>query len=259
MKPDTKHLNPRFLRLFVLAMLVNILAQAVHETGHHLVYQVMGHEPVWAFTKVVQMSETTPSHPEEWNQKTYPDDTTNWLKVSSLPSGKMEEAIAAAAGPLAGLLSAVLGLVMSHRSVKAASGQVWLAYALTISLVAFLYYLRAPMRTGGDEYDIAVNLGFAKSLVEIPLLLGFLACLVFGLSELPSWRVRFVWLGTILLGAIATGLSMALFDPVIITQIDAGNPWFQPVVGYSLPIFITIILTITGIWGWALLQERKSN
>ena len=54
----------RFLPLLILAMLVNILVQAVHETGHHLVYQVIGHEPVWAFPKVVQMSETTPSNPD---------------------------------------------------------------------------------------------------------------------------------------------------------------------------------------------------
>ena len=64
-----KSLQLRILPLFILAMLVNILAQAVHETGHHMVYQVTGHEPVWAFTKVVQMSETTPSHPDEWAKK----------------------------------------------------------------------------------------------------------------------------------------------------------------------------------------------
>lgn len=40
----------------------------------------------------------------------------------------------AAAEPLLGLLSAVLGLFMTRRSVKVASKQAWLAYALTISL-----------------------------------------------------------------------------------------------------------------------------
>lgn len=246
----------RFLPLFILAMLVNILAQATHETGHHLVYQVMGHEPVWAFTKVVQMSETNPLDPEEWTEKTYPDGTTNWLKVSSLPSGKTEEAIAAAAGPLAGLLSAMLGLVMSRRSVKTTSKQVWLAFALTASLVAVLYYLRAPMRTGGDEYDVAASLGITKSCIEIPLALGYLACLVIGLRELPSLRVRLVWLGRILLGSIATGLPMAMLDPIIIAQVDAGNPWFQPIFGYSLPVFLTIVVTFFGVWIWSRWWER---
>jgi hypothetical protein len=56
----------RFLPLLVLAMLVNILSQTTHETGHHLVYQLMGHEPIWAFTKLVQIWETPPVNPDEW-------------------------------------------------------------------------------------------------------------------------------------------------------------------------------------------------
>ena len=254
---QNKNLQLRFLPLLVLAMLVNILAQAVHETGHHMAYQMMGHDPVWVFTKVVQMSETTPSHPDEWTMKTYSDGATNWLKVSSLPAKGMEEAVAAAAGPLLGLLSAVLGLVMSRRSIKVTSKQILLAYVLSISLVMILYYLRAPTRIGGDEYDIAVSLGIAKSLVEIPLALGYLTCLVFGLRELPTWKIRLRWLGTVLLGTIATGIPMAMLDPIIISQVDAGNPWFQPVIGYSLPVFFTIILTFVGIWVWARSQEGK--
>lgn len=257
MNTNPKHNNLHFLPLLLLAMLVNILGQATHETGHHLVYQVMGHEPVWAFTKVVQMSETTPLHPDEWTMKIYPDGGSIWLRVSSLPTGNIEEAIAAAAGPMAGLLSAILSLVMARRSIKVTSKQVWLAYTLAISLVAVLYYLRAPMRSGGDENDIAVSLGMAKSLVEILLALGYLACLVLGLRELPTWKTRLMWLGTILLGVIATGLLMALLDPII-AQVDAGSPWFQPVIGYSLPVFLTIILTFIGIWAWARQQEGKS-
>jgi len=46
------------------------------------------------------------------------------------------------------------------------------------------------LRTGGDEYDIAVNLGFTKAIVEIPLALGYLACLALGLRELSTWRTR---------------------------------------------------------------------
>ena len=240
-------------------MLVNILAQAVHETGHHLVYQVMGHKPVWAFTKLVQMSDTTPSHPDEWTMKTYPDGATNWLKTSSIPTGNIEEATAPSRRPLTGVFSAILGLIMSRRNIKATSKQAWIAYTLTISLAAVLYYLRDPIRTGGDEYDIAVSLGVAKFIIEIPLMLGYLTCLVLGLRKLPVWRVRFTWLGTILLGSIATGLPMAMLDPVIIARVDIGNPWFQPIIGYSLPVFITIILTCLGLWAWLRSQEGRDK
>lgn len=259
MKETKSVQSTRFLPLLVLAMLVNILAQAVHETGHHLFYQVMGHEPIWAFTKVVQMSETTPSHPDEWALKTYPDGTTNWLKVSSLPTEGMEEAITAAAGPLLGLLSAALGLIMSRKNIKVTSRQVWLAYVLSISLVMVLYYLRASTRTGGDEHDIAVNLGIAKAFVEIPLALGYLACLIMGLRELSTWKIHLTWLAMILFGSIVTGLPMTLLDPFIITQVNASNPWFQPVIGYSLPIFIIIILTLLGVWAWSRWQEGASK
>jgi len=251
---QNKSIQPRFLPLLVLAMLVNILAQAVHETGHHLVYQVMGYEPIWAFTKVVQMSES-PTNPTDWVEITNLDGSSNWLKVSSMPTSKAENALMAAAGPLLGLLSAMLGLFMSRRSVKVASKQAWLAFVLTISLVATLYYLRAPMRTGGDEYDIAVNLGVTKAVVEIPLALGYLACLALGLRELLTWRTRLTWLGTILLGSILTGIPMAFIDPLIIVQVDAGNLWFQPVIGYSLPVFLIIFITFFGLWAWTCWQE----
>jgi len=258
-KTETTLSALRFLPLFILAMLVNILAQVTHETGHLLAYEIMGHEPVWAFTKVVQMSDTTPSYPDEWTMKTYSDGATNWLKVSSLPAEGMEEAITASAGPLLGLLGAVIGLVKSRRSTKVISKQIWLAFVLTISLTTVLYYLRAPTRTGGDEYDVAVNLGVAKSFIEIPLTLGYLACLTFALLELPAWKIRLTWLGTILIGAIATALPMVLLDPFIITQVDAGNPWVQPILGYSLPVFITIILTFIGLWAWTRRQEVASK
>ena len=103
-------INPRFLPLLVLAMLVNIIGQAVHETGHHLV--VMGHEPVWAFTKLVQVHDTPPQNPEAWVEQINSDGSHSWLKLSSPIAAGAEKAFNAAAGPLAGLLGALIGLVL---------------------------------------------------------------------------------------------------------------------------------------------------
>ena len=223
-----------------------------------MAYQLMGYNPVWVFTKVAQLSRL-PTNPQGWVEITNPDGTSSWLKVSSMPANKTEKAALAAAGPLLGLISAILGLIMSHQSAKVTPKQAWLAYTLSISLVAVLYYLRTPMRVGGDEYDIAVNLNIPKSLVETLLMLGYLACLVFGLLELPAWRTRLTWLSSILLGATATGLLMVLLDPIIIAQIDVGNAWFQPVIGYSLPVFITILAAFVGVWFWVHWQTRASK
>ena len=64
-------------------------------------------------------------------------------------------------------------------------GMTRMARAVAISLIAVLYYLRSPMRIGGDEYDIAVNLGITTPFVEIPFALGYPSCLMVGLRELP--------------------------------------------------------------------------
>ena len=244
-----KNIQPRFLPLLVLAMLVNVLAQAVHETGHHMVYQAMGHEPIWAFTKLVQKSEN-PTRPSDWVEITAPDGSSHWLHVTSVPTGKIEDAVMAAAGPFLGLFSAIFGLFIARRSANPAAKQAWLVYVITISLVATLYYLRAPMRTGGDEHDIAAQLGVAKWLIEIPFALGYLAGLTLALRLLADWRTRLVWLGTILLGSVLTGIPMALLDPIIINGVDIGNPTFMPVLGYSLPVFLIIVLTLIGVWAW---------
>ena len=123
--------------------------------------------------------------------------------------------------------------------------------------MAVLYYLRSPLWTGGDEYDIATRLGVVKSFIEIPLALTFLACLLLALRELPIWRIRLMWLSTVLLGSVATGLLMAMADPFVIAQVDAGNPWFQPILGYSRPVFVVIILTLLGIWVWFRWQDKE--
>jgi len=131
-----------------------------------LIYQILGYEPVWAFTKVVQMSETIPSHPDEWTLKTYPDGTANWLKVSSIPTGNMEEVVAAVAGPLLGLLSAVLGLVMSRRSMKVSSRQVWIIYVITISLVAVPMILLLKV-TRDNSYTFHLKTIWSLSVMEL--------------------------------------------------------------------------------------------
>jgi hypothetical protein len=70
-------------------------------------------------------------------------------------------------------------------------------------------------------------------------------------ANLPSWRVRGKWLGTILLGSVVTGVLMGMADPRIIAQVDAGSRWVQPILGYSLPVFVVNGLAVVGVWLWA--------
>lgn len=249
----------RFLPLLLLAMLVNILGQATHETGHRMVFEVMGRDPVWALTKLVQVHDTPPRNPEVWVEKIHDDGSHSWLKLSSPIASGAETAINAAAGPLAGLLGALIGLIVARRSKRVEWKQIALVFTLSISIAAILYYLRSPNRVGGDEADVAAYLGIAKSVVEIPFALGYAACLVFALRELPAWQIRLAWLGTVFLGNVVTGIPMFFVDDYVIAGVDVGNPFFQPVIGYSLPVFITIILTFIGVWVWSRWQAGTSK
>ena len=249
----------RFFSLLILAMLVNMLGQTTHETGHHLVYQVLGHEPVWAFTKLVQIWETPPTNPAAWVETRGAEGEQGWLKLATPLTGKVEEAAAAAAGPLAGLLGAMLGLLIAARGQTVRWRQIGLAFTLSLSLTAVLYYLRAPLRAGGDEYDVAVQLGLATSAIEIPFALAYAACLAMGLRQLPTWHGRLTWLGTILLGSVATGILMVLADPFIIAQVDLGSRWVQPVLGYALPVLAVNVLVLIGLGLWVRLPHKDGT
>lgn len=259
MKETTRLQSIHFLSLFILAMLVNIIGQATHETGHRVLHQVARRNPVWVFTKLAQLHDTPPQNPETWVEKINSDGSHSWLKLSSPIAAGAETAFNAAAGPLAGLLGALIGLIFARRSKRVEWKQIALVFTLSISIAAILYYLRSPNRVGGDEADVAAYFGIAKSAIEIPFALGYVACLFLALRELPAWRIRLAWLGTIFLGNVVTGIPMFFVDDYVIAGVDAGNPFFQPVLGYSLPVFITIILTFIGVWVWSRWQAGTSK
>ncbi|MCP5098452.1 MAG: hypothetical protein GY943_23115 [Chloroflexi bacterium] len=68
--------------------------------------------------------------------------------------------------------------------------------------------------------------------------------------------MRLTWLGTVLLGSVATGIPMVSADGFVIAQVNLGNPWFQPIVGYSFPVFVVNGLALIGLWLWSRWQDR---
>ena len=230
-------------------MLVNILGQAIHETGHMLVFQVMGRNPVWGFTKMVQVWDAPPLNPEEWTETRFEGDT-GWLKISSPQESKIEKAASIAAGPLAGLAAAILGLVISKKGRSTAIKQIGLVFTLSISIAAVLYYLRSSSRVGGDEYELAKLMNIPSAPINIFLGLGFGLCLFFAVRALPTWQNIMRWLGTVFLGSAATGALLFFADNHVIAQVNTGNPWFHPVLGYAFPVLFVNILAIVGIWAW---------
>ena len=249
MNPEKKTIPISFLSMLVLAMLVNILGQAIHETGHSSVYQLMGRGPVWGFTKLVQVWDTPPIHPEEWVETRFEGDS-GWYRLTTPRESTLEKIISTAAGPIAGLLAAAAGLVIRKHNKTHPAGVVGLMLTLSISLAAILYYLRSASRVGGDEFELAMLMGISTTPVNLFFGIGFATCFLLALRVLPAWKTRLTWLGATFLGSIITGGAMFFADNIVITQVDAGNPWFRPVLGFAFPVFVVYVLTVIGVMFW---------
>ncbi len=258
MKIENKVYQISFLSCLLLAMLVNILGQASHESGHSLVYQIMGRDPVWGFTKIVQIWDSPPMHPGEWVETSF-EGEPGWLKLSSPQESQTEEALSIAAGPLAGLFGAVAGLIIVKRGKDISIKQFGLVLTISISFVALQYYLRSGNRVGGDEYSLSQLFGIQPGFLNIPLGMAFAVCLYLALRELPDWRNKLKWLGTVILGSALTGSLMFMADDFVIAQVDAGNLWFRPVLGYAFPVFFVNVLALVGIWAWIRINKGDFN
>jgi hypothetical protein len=237
-----------FWHVLILILLLNLAAQAIHEMGHWAVYQLYGRGPTWGFIGMVQWWDTPPLHPEEWVATTAPDGAPGWLRLVSAPASSWEQILVSAGGPLASLLAAVVGLFLARCAKNPATRQIGLGLVLVTALVMTLYYLRAPMRTGGDEYGIAAPLGIPKWVIEIPFATAFMLCLALGLRELDTWKTRLIGLGMILLAGIPTGIGLNLLDTLVREQVNQNNPLFQPVLGFSLPVLGMNVLVVLGLW-----------
>ena len=236
-----------FWQLVMLALLLNFVAQTIHEAGHWTIYETLGREPVWGFSSLVQIwGNPPPLHPNEWIAMIAPDGEKGWLRLGSSPS-KTEWIIMLAAGPLASLLGVVFGLSLMRWNRNPATKQMGLVLALIGSLIMSQYYLRG---SGGDEYFLAVYLGIPKYIIDIPFGLAFIIAFILGVWTLGDWRTRFKWLGAILLGSVPAGLFLMKANDLVQAQVNQGNPLFQPLLGWSLPVVVVNVIVFLALWIW---------
>jgi len=236
-----------FWQLVILALLLNFIAQIIHEAGHWAVYETLGRGPVWGFTGLVQIwGNPPPLHPNEWIAMIAPDGEKGWLRLGSSPS-KTEWIIMLVAGPLASLLGVVFGLSLMRWKRNPATKQMGLVLALIGSLIMSQYYLRG---SGGDEYFLAVYLGIPKYIIDIPFGLAFITAFILGVWTLGDWRTRFKWLGAILLGSVPAGLFLMKANDLVQAQVNLGNPLFQPLLGWSLPVVVVDVIVFLALWIW---------
>jgi hypothetical protein len=239
-----------FWRLVLLTLMLNFIAQTMHEAGHWAVYETIGKGPTWGFLGLVQMwGDPPPLHPNEWIETTAPDGGKGWLRLASAPT-KTEEVAMNAAGPLASLLGVVLGLGLMRWNRNPSLKQMGLVLALIASLIMGLYYLRGASRTGGDEYFVAALLGIPKYTIDIPFGLAFIVAFILGVWSLGNWRTRFKWLGALLLGSLPVGVFLMYANILVFSQVNQGNPLFRPLLGFSLPVVFVNAAALFGLWIW---------
>jgi len=239
-----------YFRFFLLAVFVNILSQAIHETGHMITYQMYHRNPTWGFIGLVQIWDTPPLNSNGWIETNAPDGSSGWLRLDSSPSGKTEMVVEAAAGPLASLVFTILGLWIAYKNRNVALKLISLMFSLSTSFTMMAYYLRSPLRMIGDEFDIASQLGISKGIIEVVLGVAFILCFLLGLGLLDTWRIRLSWLSMIILGGVATGILLNIADQWVRIFVNQGSQFFQSVLGYSLPVLMVYLLTVLGIFVW---------
>lgn len=240
--------HPGFGRLLLLVLLVNLLAaQILHESGHWAVMQAFGRRPLWGITSLVQMSEE-PAAPEEWTAITNLDGSRSWLRVRSAPTSDAEWLLFLAAGPLAQLAAVAVGYAVARRSASPMTRTLGFLVALVNAFGGLFYQVVRLLRgSGGDELLIGHYLGVSPTVISVALGIGFGIGLVACLRALGTRRQRLTWAAALLLGTLPVGPLLMIANQAIITQVNAGNPFFRSVLGFSFPVFLTGVLCFIGL------------
>jgi hypothetical protein len=250
-----------FWQLLALSMLLTFVAQFIHEAGHCAVYELLGTKPVWSVNSLAQIWDDIPLHPENWSTFITPNGESGWIRMTSAPS-QTEHVFGLLAGPLASLFGVLFGLGLVRFRKGSATRQIGLVLALTISFPMSQYYLRSPWRYTGDEYFVAAYLGIPKYILDLPFGLLFLMGFILALYWLGDWRTRLKWLGITVLGSTSVGLFIMYINGWVISQINQENRFFQPLLGFALPVFIfnVAVLAFLGIWWkYGSIQDRKAG
>ncbi len=226
-------------------------AQVLHEAGHDLVSVLFGRGPTWGTSSLVQLADREPLRPEEWVRYVTADGDESWLRLTSLPATDTEWILFFGAALILQLLAIVVGLVIARRAVGARVRALGLLLALVNALGMCVYYaLSAPRGIGGDEANLGDYLGVPATLVAATFAIAALVGLGMVLQALAGRRER-VRIGLLSLGIILLeGPLIMLANNLVRDQVDAGNPFFLPVLGFSLPVLVVAALAIATAW-WA--------
>ena len=240
--------SPRFLTLAGAAALLNIVAgQILHEAGHWLVLTLTGRRPLWGLTSLIQLWDREPLSPDQWSAFTSPSGEDGWLHLGSVPTTDAEWATFLIAGPLAQILAIGVGLVIASKARGFRARSVGLLIALVNAFGQLFYQVVGFIRGGGGDEDLIGHyLDVAWQTVAALFALAAGVGLILTLRKLPKRSTRWMWVGATALGLLPLGPLFAVFNAVIVDQVDAANPLFASVGGFSLPVVGLALLSVVG-------------
>lgn len=226
-------------------------AQILHEAGHCLVSVLFGRGPTWGTSSLVQLTDREPRLPEEWVRYVAADGDVSWLRLASLPESDAEWIVFLVSALLLQLGAIVVGLVVASRATGTRARTLGLLLALVNAVGMCSYYTFSAVRgIGGDEKNLGDYLGVPAILVAATFGIAALVGLSLVLRSLPGWRER-SRIGLLALAVILLeGPLIMVANTVVRDQVDAGNPIFLPVLGFSLPVLLATGLAV-GIAWWA--------
>lgn len=246
---------PGFPRLLIVIFLLNILAaQLLHEAGHWAVLQAYGRQPLWSFTSLVQLWDRAPSNPVEWVETTASDGVTGWLHLGSPIASDLEWLLFLVAGPLIQLVAIVAGLLLARYGRSPTVRTLGFIVAMVNAFSGFLYQVINLLGgVGGDEALIGHYSGWSPLAISAALALAFGLSLAFGFWALETWKMRLTWAAALFLGILPVGPLLMRANTMVIEQVDAGNPLFRSLIGFSLPVFLTglvcmILIALLAHW-----------
>lgn len=242
---------PQFPRLLLLILFLNLLmAQLLHEAGHWAVLQAFGRQPVWGFTSLVQIWDRTPTSPVEWVQTTSIDGDQGWLYLDSVPDSDLEWLLFIVAGPIIQLIAIVIGFAVARYGRSAVVRTIAFLVALINAFAGFFYQIVNWLQgIGGDEALIAHYMNVSPQIVSAVFIAAFGIALVIAFRAVKGWKMRVKWLAALLLGTLSVGPLLMLANRTVIEQVNAGNPFFGSVIGFSFPVFLTglVCLVLVGL------------
>jgi hypothetical protein len=237
-------------KLLVIFFFLNLLgAQLLHEVGHWAVLQLYGRQPLWGVTSLVQLWDHHPQSPEQWVAFTNPDGDQGWLHLTSAPETNLEMVLFLIAGPGIQVLAVSLGIFFFYLG-KSPYLRIW-GYLLTfVNAFGQFFYQGVSLlrRSGGDETLLAYYWDVSPVLIYGVLIIFFFVALVFVLRYLENWRSRGIWIAAMVIGTLPIGPVLMLVNGIIIEQVDAGNRFFQGIVGFSLPVVLIGVISFLGLW-----------